>query len=391
MSAPVSEPRRDLFGDISFAKGLLTWAQIRDILKRQLKYKEMGIPIRIGEVTIEMGLLNQTQVNDILTEQAKRRKNTAAPKLPSQDEEIPDDGSVYELGRFRLEKRLGGVMGTVYRGVDTQTNQTIALKVLPKTLAREAAFVERFKREVRANAALSHPNIVRIHDAGIEQGVFYMATEYIDGESLNQRLRREGALAEPEAIRISLEITRALAHAHAHNVLHRDIKPENIMISKIGEVKLADFGLAKMLADEQQITAEGIAVGTPHYIAPEQARALKETDQRADLYSLGATMFHIVTGRLPYEGDDGATIMRRHVFEATPVPRSVKTDMNQELSDVIFKLMAKDPASRYQTAKELATVLESFQKPSPQPPKTGTPNQLPPDGTPRGITRKKFD
>jgi len=359
MAQATQTPRRDLFGDVAVARKLLSWAQVRDALKRQLKYKEMGISVRIGEVTIELGLLTQVQVNEILADQADKRRTTpsAAPSKPEESlglEESSEEGDPVQLGNYSLQKRLGGVMGIVYRGTDSQTGRTVALKVLPRHLAHEMAFVERFKREVRATSILSHPNIVQVYDAGVIQGVFYLATEFIDGETLNQRLRRDKILPEKDVLEIGSKIAQALSHAHSKSVLHRDVKPENVMVSKAGDIKLADFGLAKMLADEQRITAEGIAVGTPHYIAPEQARALKETDHRADLYSLGATLFHLATGRLPYEGDDGAEIMRRHVFDEVPDPRSVKADLSPELSNIILKLMAKNPANRFQSAQDLA-------------------------------------
>jgi serine/threonine protein kinase len=391
MTSPTSTPRRDLFGDVAVAKGLLTWAQVRDALKRQLKYKEMGIPIKIGEVAIEMRLLTLAQCNDVLAEQSTRRKasGSAAPKKLSESNSLEDidDGEPFLLGRFRLEKRLGGVMGVVYRGIDTENNSEIALKALPKTLAFEPSFVERFKREVKATGSLAHPNIVRIFDAGVEHGVFYLAMEFIEGESLNQRLRREGPMSERDALKIGYYVSLALAHAHAKNVLHRDVKPENIMLAKDGRVKLTDFGLAKLLADEQQITAEGIAVGTPHYIAPEQARALKDTDHRADLYALGATMFHVLTGRLPYEGDDGAEIMRRHVFEATPDPRKVKSDMTPAVADILMKLMAKSPADRFQSAVDLCAALQPFIGDIPPPPPTPPSAPLPNLSSPQGATR----
>jgi serine/threonine protein kinase len=399
--AVAAGPRRDLFGDIAVAKSLLTWAQVRDALKRQAKYKEMGIPIRIGEVCIELTLLTQAQVNDILSTQAEKRKSAGAEQKVNLDFEYqdidPEDGESFKLGRYRLEKRLGGAMGIVYRGVDEQTQMTVALKVLPRHMAHDPAFVERFKREVKATCVLHHPNIVHIYDTGVEQGVFYLATEFIDGETLSALQRRHGRLSEYEGLRIGRDVARALAHAHGRNLLHRDVKPENVMISKQGEVKLADLGLAKFLRDEQPITAEGIAVGTPHYISPEQARALKEVDHRSDLYSLGATMFHLITGRLPYEGDNGAEVMKRHVFEAVPDPRSVVNDITTPTAELLLKLMAKQPAQRFQTADELAEYIDNMLKSQPPPPNTIAPaapsNQpVPPPAPPRRTiqARKPF-
>ena len=341
---------------------MLSWAQVRDALKRQAEYKHKGIPMRIGEICVEMAVLTQAQCSDILAAQRELRKQTRFEERRMRDSDLADieDGEIFHLGRYRLEKRLGGAMGMVYKGLDEQTKTSVALKILPKHLSHDASFLNRFKREVKATCVLYHPNIIHIYDTGVEQGVFYLATEFVDGESLSQRIQREGALPEREGLRIGREVAKALAHAHAHNVLHRDVKPENIMISKAGEIKLADLGLAKFLRDEQPITAEGIAVGTPHYIAPEQARALKDVDHRSDLYSLGATLFHVFSGRLPYEGDNGAEVMKRHVFEAVPDPLRVKETLSPAIANMLMKLMAKDPNERFQTAEELAQHLDKL-------------------------------
>ena len=361
----MSTPQRDLFGDLAVSKGLLTWAQVRDVLKRQVKYKEMGIPIRIGEVAVEMRLLTQAQSNEVLADQRERRKHLVPEKNSKNvfDADSIQDDEPVNLGRYTLEKRLGGVMGMVYRGIDTQSGETVCVKVLPKTLAQDPAFVERFKREVRATSSLCHPNIVRVYDAGVEQGAFFLAIEYIDGETLNQCVHREGRIPEREALRIVREVAKGLGHAHARQVLHRDVKPENVMLSKSGEVKVADFGLAKILDDQQQITADGIAVGTPHYISPEQARALKDIDHRSDLYSLGATFFHIISGRLPFDGDNGAEVMKRHVFEATPDVRTVAPDVTPATAAVLLKLLAKSPSQRFQSADELIKEIDSILTP----------------------------
>jgi serine/threonine protein kinase len=363
---------------------MLTWAQVRDILKRQVKYRELGIPIRIGELAIEMGLLNQTQCNQVLSVQREKRKDLEEDQPKEQEEaefHDPEDGEPVQLGHFKLTKRLGGVMGVVYAGTDEANGIPVALKVLPKHLTHDTAFVERFKREVRATGSLSHPNIINIYDAGIENGVFYLAMEFVDGETLNQRLRREGRLTEALGLHIGREVAKGLEHAHSRGILHRDVKPENIMLAKSGGVKLADLGLAKFNEDSQRITAEGIAVGTPHYISPEQARALKETDHRTDLYSLGATLFHVLTGRLPYEGDNGAEVMKRHVFEPTPDPRTVKPDMTPAVAEMLLKLMAKNPAQRFQTAAELAQYIDAMLKA----------NKAADNSSSRIVPRKKFD
>lgn len=361
MAGTANGPRRDLFGDIAVAKCLLTWSQVRDILKKQVQYRERGIVIRVGELAIEMGFLNAGNVTDIITEQRSRRKGTdVKTTAPSTDLQEWQDSSdqPYILGPYELHKRLGGVMGIVFKGIETATQKVVAIKVLPRSLAQDPSFVERFKREVRASSALCHPNIISVFDSGVINSVFYLAMEYVEGETLIKRLHREKVLAERDVLIMALGVARALEHAHAQGLLHRDVKPENIMISTNGQIKLADLGLALFIQDALRITSEGIAVGTPHYISPEQARALRTTDHRSDLYSLGATMFHAVTGRLPYEGDNGAEVMKRHVFEPAPNPQDVNPAVSNDTAGMILKLMAKDPAQRYQTATEVAAVLE---------------------------------
>ena len=363
MAVPESNgTKHDLFGDIAVAKSMLTWAQVRDVLKKQLKYRQKGIQIRVGELAIEMGFLTAAQINDIIVEQRHLRQTDevrhSAPKADLHDWEDSSVQQPYILGPFQLQKRLGGVMGIVFKATDTRTGQTVAVKILPKNLAQDPTFVERFKREVLAASSLSHPNIISVWDSGVINKVFYLAMEYVDGETLIRRMHREKIVPEREALTIGLGVTRALEHAHAQGVLHRDVKPENIMISSTGQVKLADLGLALFLNDTLRITSEGIAVGTPHYISPEEARALRQTDQRSDLYSLGATLFHVVSGRLPYEGENGSEVMKRHVFEATPNPQDVNPAISNDTAGMIVKLMAKDPKQRYQSATELAAVLE---------------------------------
>jgi serine/threonine-protein kinase len=373
MITPPTPPRRDLFGDIAVSKCLLTWSQVRDLLKKQVAYKDKGIVVRIGEVAIEMGCINAAQCNEIIAEQRQLRKATTVKPNTAEALELQDweeTGQPYELGRYQLQRRLGGVMGVVYKGLDTESGREVAVKVLPRSLAQDQSFVERFKREVRATSALSHPNIISAWDAGVINSVFFLAMEYVEGETLIRRLQRERILSERDALLIGLGVARALEHAHAQHVLHRDVKPENIMISSTGQVKLADLGLALFLNDQLRITSEGIAVGTPHYISPEQARALRTTDHRSDLYSLGATLFHLVTGRLPYEGENGGEVMKRHVFEPVPNPQEIIPTLSDDCAGLIMKLMAKAPEQRYGSATELAAVIEYVlnKQAQPQPP-----------------------
>ncbi|MCW8133445.1 MAG: serine/threonine protein kinase, partial [Planctomycetota bacterium] len=287
------------FGDIAIEMGLLSPSQVDTLLAKQKHYKELGIPMRIDSIAVDMGILARADCNIILSELRKRRKLTQ-PKIerPAAKEQDDDDLVVpCRLGPFEVEERLGGVMGAVYRAYDTNMKRHVALKLLPRSLSHDKQLVERFQREARAAGKLSHPNVVAFYAAGEVERRFYISMEYVDGESLTERLERMGRLPEREALHIVRELAHALYHAHVNALLHRDVKPDNVILDRAGRVRLTDLGLAKVLTEDTRLTESGIAIGTPHYISPEQARGDRVIDRRADLYGLGATLFHLVCGR----------------------------------------------------------------------------------------------
>jgi serine/threonine-protein kinase len=267
--------------------------------------------------------------------------------------------STNQLGDFRLLKKLGeGGMGTVYKARQVSMDRDVALKVLPKNLAKDKDFVERFYREARSSAKLDHPNIVRGIAVGEEKGFHYFAMEFIDGDTCEKLLAEQGKLKVGDAVKIAIDIAQALDHAHAKGLVHRDIKPENILITRDGTVKLADLGLAKETDENSSLTQTGSGFGTPYYMPPEQARNAKHVDNRSDLYALGATLYHLLTGKLPFEGETAIEILTAKE-EGQHVPaRRTNPDIPELLDLVIDKMMARDPKDRYQTAADVVAALE---------------------------------
>jgi serine/threonine-protein kinase len=216
------------------------------------------------------------------------------------------------LGGYELIRKLGeGGMGATYLARQVSMDRLVALKVLKKGLAKKAGFVERFVREAHLAGRLSHANIVQALDVGEAGGFHYLAMDYVEGQTASALIPSGGAMPEAQALDIALQVARALEAAHRQGIVHRDVKPENILVTAEGIAKLCDFGLAREAEGESGLTQTGTALGTPHYIAPEQARGEGGVDVRADIYSLGATLYHLVTGRTPFEGPTAAVVAGR--------------------------------------------------------------------------------
>ncbi len=266
-------------------------------------------------------------------------------------------------GRYEIEQELGtGGMSTVYRAYDARHDRQVAVKVLRPDLAASIGS-ERFLREIRIAAKLTHPHILPLHDSGEADGFLYYVMPFIAGESLRDRLRRDGELPVHEAIRLTHDVADALASAHRHGIVHRDIKPDNVLLSE-GHAYVADFGVAKAVseasADQAQVTSFGVAVGTPAYMAPEQAAADPNVDHRADLYSLGAMAYEMLAGRPPFEGTNTQMVLAAHVTE-TPEPVAVyRSAMPAWLADVVMRCLEKKPADRWQTAAEIRDQLAAY-------------------------------
>ena len=249
-------------------------------------------------------------------------------------------------GRYQLVAHLArGGMADVYEAEDTLLNRRVAIKILHPNFAADQAFVTRFRREAQAAANLSHPNIVAIYDWGQDTDTYYMVMELIEGRTLREILKAEGAMLPRRAAEIAAEAAAALEVAHQAGVFHRDIKPGNIMITSDGGVKVTDFGIARALDDSEELTKTGAVIGTATYFSPEQAQGLP-ADGRSDIYSLGVVLYEMLSGRPPFTGESPVAVAYQHVSEYPPTPVQVSPEVPAELSMIVETAMAKNPEDR---------------------------------------------
>jgi eukaryotic-like serine/threonine-protein kinase len=276
-------------------------------------------------------------------------------------------GQLGKLGPYQIVQVVGhGGMGIVFKAFEPTLRRFVAVKVLAPQLAVHPVARERFAREARAAAAVTHANVVTVFGVDEAGGWPYLAMQYVAGQSLQQWLDRQGPPPVPEILRIGLEIASGLAAAHAKGIVHRDIKPANILLrAEDGRVKITDFGLARM-ADDARLTQTGLLPGTPQYMAPEQARG-KKADQRSDLFSLGSVLYTLCTGRPPFRGGAPLVVLRRLAEETPPPVRTLNPNIPEGLARLIARLHAKDPASRFASAAEVAQRLRELLE-TPQPP-----------------------
>ena len=261
-------------------------------------------------------------------------------------------------GRYQLEGRLGfGGMSTVHLAFDMRLERRVAVKLLAEHLAEDPTFVSRFQREAQAAARLVHPNIVQIFDSGLDDGSgrHYIVMEYIEGQSCAEILRDDGWMQVEEAVAVIEQACEGLHYAHRHGVVHRDVKPGNLLRSRTGEVKLADFGIAKA-TEQSSITQVGSVLGTAAYLAPEQARG-EEAGPRADLYALGVVAYQLISGRLPYEAGSLTELALKQQREEPPLLDTLVAAVCPELAESIAVALALDPRERYQTAREMGRAI----------------------------------
>jgi serine/threonine protein kinase len=280
------------------------------------------------------------------------------------------------LGKYRLTSLLGkGGMAEVYLAMHEMLESQVAVKVLPPDLAQDYQMVERFLREARAAASLRHPNIIRIHDVGQDNGVNYFAMDYVEGATLSTLIASKGVLPEQETVRLSRQVISALSDAHRAGIIHRDIKPDNVLIDTRGDAVVMDFGIAKASANTR-FTQVGTFMGTVHYSSPEQARGM-DVDASSDLYSWGIVMYEMATGSTPFKGEDTAAVFYQHVHEPPVPPDQVNPSVSPGLSEFILKLLEKEPQKRPQSAEDALRILNHL---------VGHPTR-PPKSTPRVETR----
>jgi len=268
-----------------------------------------------------------------------------------------DSGKRFEIPGYQIMEKLGkGSMGVVYKARQVSVDRVVAVKILLDSLAQNKEFIKRFEREAKIAAKLSHNNIVNAIDAGEVGGHYFFVMEYVEGLTIKDYIDKNKIFDEKEAIRIAIAVAEALKHARHRGLIHRDVKPENVILTKDGGVKLADLGLARLTDDEKWGLAEaGMAIGTPYYISPEQVRGQTDIDIRADIYSLGATFYHMVTGKVPYGGDTPAEVMRKHVDPRVQLvpPDHLNTRLSSGLGMVVETMLAKNREHRYSSPDDL--------------------------------------
>ena len=261
-------------------------------------------------------------------------------------------------GRYRLESKLGsGGMSTVYLAQDEVLDRPVAVKLLHREISEEADQLERFRREARAAARLSHPNLVGVIDAGEDEGRPYIVFEYVPGETLKQRIQADGPLPIDEAVAYAIEIGRGLIAAHARKLVHRDVKPQNVLIDPDGRAKVTDFGIARSM-ESAGLTATGRVLGTTDYVAPEQAMG-EDVDERSDVYSLGIVLYEMLVGDVPFQAETQVGVAMKHVNEPLPDVQIDRPDVSAAVASVIDRATTKDPRDRYESVANMVRDLEA--------------------------------
>lgn len=347
---PVADPAQDSqICRLILDKHLATRDELQEAVERQRSLRTNGSTRPIGDIMVELGFLTRTQLE----------------RLSSND----DSGGrpAQQIPGYQLHRKIGaGAMAVVYKAKQLSLDRTVAIKVLPARLSQNREFVERFYREGKAAAALNHNNIVQAIDVAEANGFHYFVMEYVEGCTVYDELAEGKIYKEGEAVRIVKQVAMALKHAHDRGIIHRDVKPKNIMLTKDRVAKLADMGLARAMTDLEAAMAEaGRAYGTPYYISPEQIRGEVSIDRRADIYSLGATFYHMVTGRVPFEGPTPAAVMHKHLKEPLTPPDHINTQLTAGCAAMIETMMAKSCGERYASCRELLVDLEHLERGEP--------------------------
>jgi eukaryotic-like serine/threonine-protein kinase len=346
-----------MFGRSVLDQSLCTETELQQCFSEQ-KARVDGIPVTLEELLVEYGYITQSQAERIRAGISESRK--VADRIPG----------------YKIMGKLGsGAMAVVYKARQLSLDRIVAVKILPKRFVENQDYIDRFFKEGKIAAKLNHNNIVQAIDVGRAGDLYYFVMEYVEGKTLYDDLSKGKVFGEEDALDIIIQLVNALDHAHSNGMIHRDVKPKNVMINAAGVVKLADMGLARETSDLISAKNEqGKAFGTPYYIAPEQIRGKMDIDGRADIYALGATFFHMVTGRVPFDGDTPSDVMRKHLKEPLTPPDHINVSLSSGIAEVIEVMMAKKKKDRYDNAKEVLIDLEAIR-----------------NGQPPVLARRKFD
>lgn len=328
-----------VLGRLAIEQGLATAEEIDACLRQE------------REKSKDSGEINQRSLADILVAKGVLTQNQVSRLRPQAEEQKANQ----QLPGYQIIRRLGaGAMATVYLAKQLSLDRLVAVKVLPQKFSSNPDFVNRFYAEGKAAAKLNHPNIVGALDVGKAGEYHYFVMEYVQGRTVHDDIVANKHYQEAEAVEIILQVTSALEHAHKAGFIHRDVKPKNIMITEQGTAKLADMGLARAVSDREAAEAEqGKAFGTPYYISPEQIRGEVDVDFRADIYGLGATFYHMVTGQVPFDGPNPSSVMHKHL-KADLIPADhLNPKLSAGIAEIIDTCMAKDPNQRYRSTTDL--------------------------------------
>ncbi len=334
-----------LLGRLVVEHGLVSAEEVKAAVERQKSLAATDADQKsLADVLIEQGSITERQLKRVRP-QVEEQKNSAGQQIPG----------------YQILRKLGaGAMATVYLAKQVSLDRPVAIKVLPKKFMTNPEFVERFYAEGRAAAKLNHANIVAAYDVGKAGDFHYFVMEYVEGKTVYDDLEAGHTYSEKDALKIIIQIAKALEHAHKQGFIHRDVKPKNIMLTTTGQAKLADMGLARAVSDVEAAEAEaGKAYGTPYYISPEQIRGLKTVDFRCDIYGLGATFYHLVTGRVPFDAPNPSAVMHKHLKEKLVPPDHINPNLSAGIGEIIEVCMAKNPDERYQTTSDLLYDLEA--------------------------------
>ncbi len=338
----------------------------------------------IGRLVVEQGLATPDEVKYALTlsrtgeedDSSKSltqilvdREFVTSRQLARLREVLEAERGGQQIPGYKILGKLGaGAMATVYKAKQISLDRTVAIKKLPEKFSQNPQFIERFFAEGRAAAQLNHPNIVQAFDVGNEGEIYYFVMEFVEGRTVHDDIVKHKRYKEDEALDIIIQVAEALDHAHARGLIHRDVKPKNIIITQEGVVKLADMGLARAISDKEAAEAEaGKAFGTPYYISPEQIRGEVDIGPPADIYALGATLYHMITGSVPFEAKSPSEVMRKHLKSELVPPDHVNPKLSAGISEVVEMMMAKKVKHRYATCKDVLLDLRAV-KAGEQPP-----------------------
>jgi len=342
MAGTTNDNQESVISKMAVDQGLITPKDLEDCVKLR---KEIAGGSALSTLMVSNGLITQKQLD----------------RLKSQIEESPGASTITQIPGYKIMDKLGaGAMATVYKAKQISLDRIVAVKILPRKFMNNPQFVDRFYYEGRAAAKLNHANIVGALDVGKAGDYHYFVMEFVDGHTVYDDIEKFKKYGEKDAIKVVLQIAKALDHAAKAGFIHRDVKPKNIMITRDGTAKLADMGLARAVSDAAAAEAEaGKAYGTPYYISPEQIRGELDVDSRADIYGLGATLYHMVTGKVPFEGANPSAVMHKHLKDPLVPADRLNPGLTAGICEIIEVCMQKDRKDRYQSTADLMEDLEA--------------------------------